>query len=262
MDILDQIVAHKRKEVAARKKERSLSGLQSMPGFTRTCFSMRRFLEDDSRTGIIAEFKRRSPSKGWINQDANVNDVTGAYEKNGASGLSVLTDGFFFGGSVRDLEAARTNKLPVLRKDFMIDEYQFFEARAYGADAVLLIAACLSKNHVHHFAGLAKDLGMEVLLEVHNIKELDKICDEVDLVGINNRNLRSFEVDINLSLSLVDLIPKSKLAVAESGISDVETIVSLKQAGFSGFLIGENFMKHADPAIAFADFVKQLKAKT
>lgn len=259
MDILQKIVAHKKVEVEARKLLKSSKSLEKESPFDRVPLSLKdRLMEQDS-TGIIAEFKRQSPSKGMINDHARIDHVTAAYASD-ASGISVLTDSQFFGGSLDDLTAARFNQVPLLRKDFMVDEYQVIEAKAYGADVILLIAACLSKKEVKKMARLSKSLGMEVLLEVHDASELGHIADEVDLVGVNNRNLKTFEVDIHTSLELIHLIPDSKPAIAESGITDVQTIVSLKQAGFKGFLIGENFMRHADPAIAFADFIHQLKA--
>jgi indole-3-glycerol phosphate synthase len=172
-----------------------------------------------------------------------------------------LTDKAFFGGSNGDLQQARINPIPILRKDFIIDEYQIVQAKSIGADVILLIAACLSPARVKRFAAFAKRLGLELLLEIHNEEELDHICDEVDLVGVNNRDLKTFKVDVNVSLQLINKIPTGKIAIAESGISNVETIVTLKQAGFRGFLIGETFMKEAEPAIAFADFVRKLKAK-
>jgi indole-3-glycerol phosphate synthase len=261
MNILEKIVARKRIEVEDRKQQVDMSELEKFHYFNRETVSLKKFLVDQTSTGIIAEYKRKSPSKGIINDKASVEEVTSAYNNSGASGISVLTDSEFFGGSLDDLLKTRVNQLPLLRKDFMIDEYQVYEAKAYGADVILLIAACLSPAVVQTLAACAKNIGLEVLLEIHNEEELDHICDEVDLVGVNNRNLKTFEVNIQTSLDLVDKIPLAKPAVAESGISDVETIVSLKRAGFSGFLIGENFMKQANPAIAFADFVKQLKAQ-
>ena len=260
MNILEQIIAHKKTEVEERKKQKSIAELEKGPFFRNETLSLKKFLLDPSRTGIIAEYKRKSPSRGIINDKVSVADVTTAYANNGASGISVLTDKEFFGGSLGDLLAATVNEVPLLRKDFMIDEYQLVEAKSYGAEVILLIAACLSPERVEQLARIAKNLGMEVLLEIHNDKELDHICEEVDMVGVNNRNLKTFEVNIQTSLDLIQKIPQSKLAVAESGISGVETIVTLKRAGFKGFLIGENFMKHPQPAIAFADFVKQLKA--
>lgn len=261
MNILDKIVAQKQKEVAARKTSVSVAELEKQKFFSSDTLSLKSFLADPDRTGIIAEFKRKSPSKGIINDRVTVEEVTSAYAKNGASGISVLTDQEFFGGSLDDLLAATINEVPLLRKDFMIDEYQLIEAKAYGAEVILLIAACLTPGQVKNMAATAKGLGLEVLLEIHNEEELGHICDAVDLVGVNNRNLKTFEVSIDTSLGLINRIPKEKPAVAESGISDVNTIVTLRQAGFSGFLIGENFMKQASPSVAFADFVNQLKAK-
>lgn len=261
MNILDKIVVQKQKEVAERKARVSVAELEKGKFFASETLSLKSFLADPARTGIIAEFKRKSPSKGIINDRVTVEEVTGAYAKYGASGISVLTDQEFFGGSLDDLLAATINEVPLLRKDFMIDEYQLIEAKAYGAEVILLIAACLTPVQVRTMAATAKGLGLEVLLEIHNEEELGHICDAVDLVGVNNRNLKTFEVSIGTSLGLINKIPKEKPAVAESGISDVDTIVTLRQAGFSGFLIGENFMKQASPSVAFADFVNQLKAK-
>ncbi|MGN6619118.1 MAG: indole-3-glycerol phosphate synthase TrpC [Ilyomonas sp.] len=260
MNILDKIVEHKRQEVAGKKAKVSIDELQLSDQFARKTLSLKKFLLEDNKTGIIAEFKRRSPSKGIINADADVVKVTTAYASNGASGLSVLTDEYFFGGSMNDLLKARVNNTPILRKDFMVDEYQFYEAKSIGADVVLLIAACLTPQQVKQFATLSKQLGLEVLLEIHNEEELKHICDEVDMVGVNNRNLKTFEVDINTSFQLFDKIPQDKPAVAESGISNVDTIITLKKAGFKGFLIGENFMKQKDPASAFEDFATNLKS--
>ncbi len=261
MNILDKIVAQKQQEVAERKAHVSVAELEQKKFFSSDTLSLKSFLADPARTGIIAEFKRRSPSKGIINDRVTVEEVTSAYAKNGASGISVLTDQEFFGGSLDDLLAATINDVPLLRKDFMIDEYQLIEAKAYGAEVILLIAACLTPGQVKTMAATAKGLGLEVLLEIHNEEELGHVCDAVDLVGVNNRNLKTFEVSIDTSLGLINKIPKEKPAVTESGISDVDTIVTLRQAGFSGFLIGENFMKQASPSVAFADFVNQLKAK-
>jgi len=261
MNILDKIVAQKQIEVAARKLQTPVGVLEQMKYFSAETLSLYSFLLDPTKTGIIAEFKRKSPSKGVINDQATVEEVTMAYAKYGASGISVLTDTEFFGGSLNDLLAATINEVPLLRKDFMIDEYQLIEAKAHGAEVILLIAACLSPEKVKSMAATAKSLGLEVLLEIHNEQELEHICDSIDLVGVNNRNLKNFEVSIDTSLALIKQIPTNKLAIAESGISNVDTIVTLRQAGFKGFLIGENFMKQANPSIAFAEFVHQLKAK-
>jgi indole-3-glycerol phosphate synthase len=261
MNILDTIVARKKIEVAERKAQTSVAELEKGKFFSNQTLSLRSFLLDANKTGIIAEYKRKSPSKGIINDKVTVEEVTTAYAKYGASGISVLTDQDFFGGSLDDLLVATINEVPLLRKDFMIDEYQLIEAKAFGAEVILLIAACLTPTEVKTMAATAKSLGLEVLLEIHNDEELGHICDSVDLVGVNNRNLKTFDVSIETSLNLINKIPKDKPAVAESGISDVDTIVTLRQAGFKGFLIGENFMKQASPSIAFADFVNQLKAR-
>ncbi len=261
MNILDKIIAQKKVEVAARKIETSISSLEKEYFFNKESFSLKQFLLDPTKTGIITEFKRKSPSKGIINDHSSVEEVTNGYTQNGASGLSILTDTNFFGGQLADLTLAAKNEVPILRKDFMLDEFQIIEAKAYGADVILLIAACLSAQEVKQMAILAKSIGLEVLLEIHNEQELEHICDEVDLVGVNNRNLKNFEVSIDISLQLIQHIPATKLAIAESGINNVNTIVTLQQAGFKGFLIGEHFMKEPSPSIAFADFVTQLKAK-
>ena len=186
-------------------------------------------------------------------------EVTKAYTENGASGLSVLTDTVFFGGSADDLLKARVNDIPILRKDFIIDKYQITEAKAMGADVILLIAACLTPENVLELAFFAKSLKMEVLLEIHNEAELEHICSEVDLVGVNNRDLKTFAVDINRSIELSKQIPPDKIKIAESGISNIETINRFKEAGFKGFLMGENFMKETNPGEAFKQFVQQLK---
>jgi indole-3-glycerol phosphate synthase len=261
MNILDKIVAHKKIEVAQQKIQIAISELEKSKFFAKKTLSLKSFLLDETKTGIIAEYKRKSPSKGIINEKATVEQVTTAYTKFGASGISVLTDEEFFGGHLNDLVAATVNEVPLLRKDFMIDEYQIIEAKATGADVILLIAACLTKQEVKQMAAIAKSLGLEILLEIHNEEELEHICADVDLVGVNNRNLKTFDVSINTSLQLINKIPTDKLAIAESGISNVETILTLRQAGFSGFLIGENFMKEANPAQAFQNFVQQLKNK-
>ncbi|MBK8520541.1 MAG: indole-3-glycerol phosphate synthase TrpC [Ferruginibacter sp.] len=259
MNILDTIIECKKGEVARNKKLVSLYELQQQEHFNRQVISLKSFLLDESKTGIIAEFKRRSPSKGIINDKSDVLDVTTAYIKYGASGLSVLTDTEFFGGSADDLLKARLNEIPILRKDFIIDEYQLAEARAMGADVILLIAACLTPHRVQELAFFAKSLKLEVLLEIHNEAELQHICDEVDLVGVNNRDLKTFSVDINRSIELSRQIPADKIKIAESGIDNAGTINIFKQAGFKGFLMGEHFMKSEDPGKAFEQFVKKLK---
>jgi len=261
MNILDQIIEHKRVEVAQRKEAVPVATLERSPLFGRQVLSLKQFLTDPARTGIIAEFKRRSPSKGVINDQVDVVTVTKGYTAAGASCLSVLTDSAFFGGSPEDLQRARVNEIPILRKDFIIDEYQIIEAKAIGADVILLIAACLTPGEVQRLAKFARRLGLEVLLEIHNEEELEHICDATEIVGVNNRDLKTFTVDIQRSIDLSKRIPEDKLLIAESGISKIETILHMKDAGFTGFLIGENFMKEKDPGAAFGAFVIELKAK-
>jgi indole-3-glycerol phosphate synthase len=259
MNILEKILAHKKREVVESKNRISVKQLEASQLFNRPGHSLSQFLQEPYRTGIIAEFKRKSPSRGLINGSAKVEDVSAAYATY-ASGISILTDTEFFGGNLTDLASARFNKIPLLRKDFIIDEYQLIEARAYGADVILLIAACLTSTEVKRLAKTGRVNGLEVLLEIHDESELEHISDDVNLVGINNRNLKTFTVDIRTSLELIRKIPPDFPVVTESGISDVASIITLKEAGCKGFLIGENFMKHEDPGAAFADFVQQLKA--
>ena len=259
-NILDTIINYKRQEVQKAKASVSTKDLERSPYYSRDILSLKRYLLDASRTGIIAEFKRKSPSKGIFNAAARPEIIARAYTESGASGLSILTDEFFFAGSKEDLMAARANTIPILRKDFIIDEYQLIEARSIGADVILLIAACLTPAEVKSLAAFAKNLGLEVLLEIHNEDELVHLCDEIDLVGINNRDLKTFTVDVDRSIQLSKSIPIDKIKISESGISDVATIILLKEHGFKGFLMGETFMKEQDPGIAFARFVHQLKS--
>lgn len=258
MNILDKIVAHKKEEVEIRKMMLPETELKDSLYFHRPCFSLKQNLLSENTTGIIAEFKRRSPSKGYINQDAGVVPVTTAYTQHGAAGLSILTDHEFFGGNNEDLVAARKNNIPLLRKDFIIDPYQLTEAKAIGADVILLIAACLTTNEVQELSAYAKQLGLEVLLELHEENELGHICKEVDMVGINNRDLKTFTVDIQQSVLLSKMVPADKIKIAESGISDAATITLFREAGYKGFLIGENFMKETDPGKAFEHFMQSL----
>lgn len=258
MNILEQILDHKKKEVAERKKELDIRSLQKEAFFKRETLSLKQFVSDPAKTGIIAEYKRRSPSKGVINDRDSVASVTGMYAAFGASGISVLTDDHFFGGSLNDLVAARDNEVPLLRKDFIIDEYQVWEAKAFGADVILLIAACLSPTEVKQLAKSARNLGLEVLLELHGETELEHICDEIDLVGVNNRNLKNFEVDLEHSVRIAERIGDQFIKIAESGISNATNITYLKQHGFKGFLIGEYFMKQDNPGQAFKEFTNSL----
>ena len=261
MNILEQIIARKKEEVAQQKALVAESVLKQMPFYKAPALSMASYLTMPGKTGIIAEFKRKSPSKGIINDSATVEVVTAGYAAHGASGLSVLTDSDFFGGSLQDLTAATVHETPILRKDFMIDPYQIIEAKAHGAEVILLIAACLTPAQVKHLAAVAKDTGLEVLLEIHTKAELEHLCDNIDMVGINNRNLKTFEVDIAHSIALAKMLPAHLPKIAESGIRDVSTIIELKKEGFDGFLMGENFMKTPDPAAAFAAFVADLKKR-
>jgi indole-3-glycerol phosphate synthase len=259
MNILEEIIERKKGEVARARNTVPVTALKSSEFFNRKTFSLKDSLLDDSRTGIIAEFKRKSPSKGIFNANASPEVITRSFSQHGASGLSVLTDEYFFAGSQSDLRKARVNDIPILRKDFIIDEYQVTEAKAIGADVILLIAACLTPTNVIELAGFAKALGLEVLLEIHDETELGHICTDVDLVGVNNRDLKTFKVDINRSVQLSDQIDSDKLKISESGISDIATILLLKENGYKGFLIGETFMKEPDPSIAFASFIEKLK---
>jgi indole-3-glycerol phosphate synthase len=258
VNILDRIIAHKKKEVEERKKQTPSTELEKGRYFSYETKSLKASLLDERKTGIIAEYKRKSPSKGVINNRDSVESVTRMYTGYGASGISILTDLEFFGGSLDDLLAARDNGIPVLRKDFMIDEYQIVEAKAYGADVILLIAACLTPGEVKQLARRAKELHLEVLLEIHDESELAHICEDIDLVGINNRNLKNFEVDLEHSVRLAEKIGEERIRVAESGINDVKNIHYLKGFGFNGFLIGEYFMKQQDPGQAFKNFTYAL----
>jgi len=255
MTILEKIIAFKRKEVEERKKLISISDLEKSIHFPDSNISLQHFLKDPSKTGIIAEFKRKSPSKGVINSLADVRHVTTGYAREGASGLSVLTDNKFFGGSIDDLLIARkSNSIPVLRKEFIIDEYQVVESKANGADVILLLASALENEEIVRFAGLAHSLGMETILEVHSISELDMNNEHIDIIGVNNRDLRTFSVDLNISVKIAEIIPVQFLKISESGISTPSTVSYLRQAGYDGFLIGEHFMKTEDPVAAFSAF--------
>ncbi len=260
MTILDHIIANKYKEVALKKEAFPISILEKSPHFNGTKNSLAKVLRK-SAIGIIAEHKRRSPSKSIINEKVLVQDVAIGYEKAGVSGMSVLTDTNYFGGSLDDLLMAReVSTFPLLRKEFIIDPYQIYEAKAYGADAILLIAASLTLTELKEFSTLAKGLDLDVLLEVHNRKELEKsLLPTVDMLGVNNRNLKTFEVSVDASKNLSRFIPPEFVRVSESGISSVSTIKELRNYGFSGFLIGENFMKTENPGKSAEEFINQLK---
>jgi indole-3-glycerol phosphate synthase len=255
MNILETIIAKKQAEVAAEKEA---GYLQSLGNKTFPKLSLKTALEK-STTGIIAEFKRKSPSKGWIYPDADVTVIPAAYEQVGATGLSILTDESFFGGSLNDLQAARPSvNIPILRKDFIVDPYQLHVAKALGANVILLIAAALEKKDCASLAKEAKELELEVLLEIHEEPELEYISPDIDIVGINNRNLKTFVTDVETSFKLGEKIPAGLVKISESGISDPHTIKELRNAGFNGFLIGETFMKEDNPALALNHFIKAL----
>ena len=260
-NILDKILASKAIEVASRKLSMPVSVLEKSPAFSRKCLSMKESLLH-SESGIISEFKRKSPSLGWIHEDADVVDVTSGYSAAGASGISILTDLEYFGGTPFDLIASRSQiTCPVLRKDFVIDEYQLYEAKAIGADVILLIAAALTVEKTLELARKAHELGLEVLLEVHNAEEIGHANEFVDMMGVNNRNLKTFEQSIQVSFDLANLIPDKFVKVSESGISKTETVKELRKVGYKGFLMGENFMKEEDPAEALKRFIEPLTPK-
>jgi len=261
MNILEKIIAHKKVEVAERSSLVPVKLLEKSLYFDSQVVSMKKYVERADKTGIIAEFKRKSPSKGDINPNASVETVTIGYMQAGASALSILTDKEFFGGKNEDLTLARKfNFCPILRKDFIIDEYQIIEAKSIGADCILLIAAALEPARLKQLAGFAKSLGMEVLMEVHDAEELQVSLNEhLDLVGVNNRSLKTFEVYLDTSYQLVEQIPSEFVKISESGISEPETLVQLKAAGFDGFLIGENFMKSSRPHQAAMNFMNSYR---
>jgi len=258
MNTLEKIIADKYLEVHVRKQQCPVSLLEKSSAFTRSPLSLKSFLQDATKSGIIAEFKRKSPSKGLINGISSVEKVSKGYELAGASALSVLTDQEYFGGATVDLEIARKEvAIPILRKDFVVDEYQILEAKSMGADCILLIAAALPPEKVKSLADFAQSIELEVLMEVHSLVELEQsFCDSLDVVGVNNRNLKTFEVSLETSLELVDRIPNQVVKISESGISDPATLVSFRKAGFDGFLIGENFMKTPSPEQAAMDFIQ------
>lgn len=262
MTILDKIITFKKKEIAKIKAEVPLKKLVESPKFKRQTLSLKKELLNPFSTGIIAEFKRQSPSKGILNDKISVTEVTNGYLDANVAAQSILTDTSFFGGTIADLMEARlVNQLkPILRKDFIVDGFQIVEAKAIGADVILLIAACLTSQEIKNYGNLARDLGLEVLYEVHTQEDLDKISDlDGKIIGINNRNLKTFKVDLEHSINLANQIPDSCVKVSESGISDPRIIIGLKEYGFQGFLIGETFMKAENPGEACQDFIHQIR---
>jgi indole-3-glycerol phosphate synthase len=262
MTILDKIIAFKKKEIAKIKAEVPVKKLVESPNFGRQPLSLKKSLLAVGSSGIIAEFKRQSPSKGVINDKATIAAVTNGYLDANVAAQSILTDTSFFGGTMADLMEARVinKQKPILRKDFIVDGFQIVEAKAIGADVILLIAACLTAEELKNYGNLATDLGMEVLYEVHVQEDLDMIHDlDNKIIGINNRNLKTFEVDLEHSIKLASQIPDSCVKVSESGISDPKIITGLKEYGFQGFLIGENFMKEENPGAACQEFINQIR---
>jgi len=262
MNILDKIIAHKYKEVAERQDLYPVKLLEKSLYFDTPCVSLERYLLRPDKTGIIAEIKRKSPSKGAINPYVSVERTSIGYMQAGASALSILTDSTYFGGRNEDLVTARKyNYCPILRKDFMVDEYQIIEAKSIGADAILLIAAALEPARLKELAAFARSFGLEVLLEVHDLEELQNSLNEhVTVVGVNNRNLKTFNTDVGLSFELARHIPASMTKISESGLSQPQTLVELHEAGYHGFLIGESFMSNSRPERAAAAFMKELRA--
>jgi indole-3-glycerol phosphate synthase len=263
MGILEEIIAYKKKETEDRKKLYPLELLKKSVYYDSPCVSLKQYVTRTDKSGIIAEFKRKSPSKGVINPYAEVEKTSIGYMQAGASALSVLTDEHFFGGSSKDLITARKfNYCPVLRKDFIIDEYQIEESKSIGADAILLIAAVLTKEKISRLTGKAHELGMEVLLEFYHEEELEKFDSHVDLVGINNRNLQDFSVQFDHAIHLAKQLPEGTVKIAESGMQKPEDILLLRKAGFDGFLIGTLFMQEVAPERACRKFIHDMQRLT
>ncbi len=259
MNILERIIAHKRNEVEIKKKFFSVKSLESSEFFKMTRPSFYRAIAEKGPS-IIGEFKRKSPSKGIINSQVEVDDVAKGYEAAGVKAMSILTDIEFFGGDELDLQSvAAYSRIPLLRKDFTVDEYQIIESKSIGASAILLIAAVLTKKEIHKFTNLADSLGLDILCEIHHPSELDKLTPKNTILGINNRNLKTFSVDLGHSQDLIRQLPADSLKVAESGLSSYEEVKLLFETGFDAFLIGENFMRTPDPGRAAEKFIKGLK---
>lgn len=260
MNILQKIIDHKRIILEEQKKNFPISVLEQSMYFTREVFSLKKNLQQKD-FGIIAEFKKQSPSKGIIHDNPDVEEIVSKYTAAGVAGCSVLTDEKFFGGSNADFIHARQKvDAPMLRKDFIIDEYQLIEAKSIGADVILLIAECLTKAELLQLAKTAKGLGLEILVEIHSEKQLEKINEYVDIVGVNNRNLETFNVNIHTSLNLIDKIPNDFEKISESGISNAKSVVRLNQVGYKGFLIGEHFMKTENPGESCRLFIEEVES--
>jgi indole-3-glycerol phosphate synthase len=261
MNILDEIVQYKRDEVIRRQKKVKLSSLQEMEYFHRKPFSLQQSLQNGKPFSIIAEIKRSSPSAGTLNNNVHPPTRAVQYTEAGARGISVLTDEKFFSGSLDDLQSVRASiSIPILRKDFIIDEYQLFEAKAYGADAVLLIAAILEKSQLKELFCAARELGLECLVELYEQKEIDRLdMDQMKLIGINNRNLRTLEVNLTHSIEIAKLLPKDSTIVSESGIQSSNDLKTLKQAGITSALIGEYFMKSEHPGETLKNLLQEIE---
>lgn len=259
MTILEKIIETKKNELEIVKKTIPIEELKKLPNFERKSISLVDRLKNSSH-GIIAEHKRKSPSKSIINDSISINEIITGYNNVNVCGISVLTDKDYFGGSLNDLRNARKlTNIPILRKEFIIDEYQIIEAKANGADVILLIAACLEKDQIKSFSSLAKEIGLEVLIEIHDENELKKcLTDTIDIIGVNNRNLKTFEVDINTSIKLSNMIPKKFTKISESGISNYNEIIKLRKYGFKGFLIGELFMKNNNPGKEVLNLIQNI----
>ena len=259
MTILEKIIETKKNELEIVKKTISIEELKKLPNFERKSISLVERLKNSSH-GIIAEHKRKSPSKSIINDSISINEIITGYNNVNVCGISVLTDKDYFGGSLNDLRNARKlTNIPILRKEFIIDEYQIIEAKANGADVILLIAACLEKDQIKSFSSLAKEIGLEVLIEIHDENELKKcLTNTIDIIGVNNRNLKTFEVDINTSIKLSKMIPKKFTKISESGISNYNEIIKLRKYGFKGFLIGELFMKNNNPGKEVLNLIQNI----
>ena len=260
MKILDKIVEDKKIEINKLLSNSSISKLENSHLFSRKCISLKESIKNNN-SGIICEFKRRSPSNQNINYISSLSDVVSGYEEAGAAGLSILTNKKYFDGDTQDIIDIRDiSNLPILRKEFIISEYQVIEAKSIGSDAILLIASILSKEEIISYSSLAKSIGLEVLLEIHSEDELYKISgDDIDIVGVNNRNLDTLEIDLNNSIELYGKIPSKFIKISESGISEVESILKLKEVGYNGFLIGEKFMKTNNPMESAYDFIKKIE---
>ena len=260
MKILDKIVRDKKLEVDKLSSNSSIKELESSSLFSRQCISLKDSILKSSG-GIICEFKRRSPSNNNINYKSNISEVVKGYQKAGAAGLSILTNKQYFDGDIQDILKIRDiASIPILRKEFIVSEYQIIEAKSIGSDAILLIASILSKEEIKNYSLLAKDIGLEVLFEIHDNEELEKLSGEnIDIIGVNNRNLDTLEIDLQNSVDLYNKIPNSFVKISESGISKVESILKLREVGYQGFLIGENFMKTDDPFESANNFIKEVE---